>query len=640
MALAAVFCLLWNHFEHSENKPMRFCEHKVLFTTPNLHSATEFFCKLQSLGLLDLLVKFNREHSGLDNRVNHPALLVIRPDKVEPSLRRRTLAGLTQDLAYKGPVHGLPPNTKPSAFRTEVLTNANLYISTLDMICHDQHFLKFMSEDFPRCRFPEFRATFVDDCSKAPLFDLVQGMTVKTRQVVLGGDVQEMNAFNIGEMNRRLNWNRNVYNLLDQLFRPQKFGLQLVRQYRMKPSIAHFSTQYFYNGKVINMTKGAETRNCPLRSLLHFNIPSSIEEQVSKTNRFYFSFRNMIEVKFTVYLMDVCLSALGFYNAQTKQLNTELMEQSDFSLGIIAYYAAQRNKIFKEICNYYPSWRRALETKRLIIIETADSMLGKEYTGTIQCFVRSKNDESHEAEGKGVGFMSDAKRVHVGLTRGKHFNFIISNVDRFDNADKFSNNFFKYLHKDSFNRKRLVDIAQILSKGSYLKFDEFRSELMRVVCKRRTSYVTDFNSSNDLVPVKVIHYNNDRDFTVTPVENEEELKEMERFTENPLRPANFLSYKEVYCTRVSVGIFEDIIHRVCILNVNGNMFTCKAIDHGFLMELERKDIFRCPDSIYFKPIFAIPCSLNGKCLLSQFVIILKLFVIGSKLQSILEVTQT
>src|SRR5699024_2518307 len=128
-------------------------------------------------------------------RFNNPALLIIRPDKVERAFRKYTVTGLTRDLAYKGPVYGLSPCVKPSQFRNEVFTYANVFVSTLSMICHDQPFQKFITEDFANS---DFRATFVDDCSKVPLFDLVQGMTVKTRQVVLGGDKQEMKAFNIG----------------------------------------------------------------------------------------------------------------------------------------------------------------------------------------------------------------------------------------------------------------------------------------------------------------------------------------------------------------------------------------------------------------------------------------------------------
>lgn len=110
---------------------------------------------------------------------------------------------------------------------------------------------------------------------------------------------------------------------------------------------------------------------------------------------------NMMEAKFALQLYQQLAKELGLFFTASK-------------VSIITPYAQQASLIRR-------LFSQALGTTydKTVEINTVDSFQGREADIVILSCVRA-------AGSKGIGFLSDVRRMNVALTRSKHFLFVIS----------------------------------------------------------------------------------------------------------------------------------------------------------------------------------------------------------------------
>ena len=178
----------------------------------------------------------------------------------------------------------------------------------------------------------------------------------------------------------------------------------LNRQYRMHSSLYEFPSKVFYDGNILN---GIEDIARP--PIIGINWPNEDyrlgfvdikgREEIEGNS---FSYYNTMEIN---YIVNLTVNVLNM-NAN-----------SPISIGIITPYDAQKRMIKKSIMSLY-----AELPESVVIVDTVDGFQGMERDLIIVSFVRSNDD------GK-IGFVNDARRINVILTRARRGLVVLGNAD-------------------------------------------------------------------------------------------------------------------------------------------------------------------------------------------------------------------
>lgn len=229
------------------------------------------------------------------------------------------------------------------------------------------------------------------------------------------------------------------------LFPKDNFEL-LNYQYRMHPHIGEFISQSFYNGEV---KMGEMTYENKL------DMPSPFDKEVvfidtSNSDNPYessdgFSARNEIEAN--------CIS-----NLVVPKLLENGLSVKDFA--IVAPYKSQVSLI-----------NRALDSTILgysgqIVVSTLDSFQGREFDVIVFSFTRSIPKEDMKRK---VGFLDDARRLNVALSRAKKKLILIGNACTLTDPNCHYDGLFNY----SALFKQLVFLSKNESIGNFVNITDY-----------------------------------------------------------------------------------------------------------------------------------------------------------------------
>lgn len=203
--------------------------------------------------------------------------------------------------------------------------------------------------------------------------------------------------------------------------RLQKFmSVQLLNvQYRMHPEISRFPSSYFY----CNALKDAPDmlKKCSrfwnasnaLGPYKFFDIPGVEQTDTDHSGRTTSSLQNKLEGKAAVTLVAMICS-------------TSPKEDFVGRIAIITPYRGQRRKIQKELVNRFGE-----QAARSVEVSTVDGFQGQEREVIILSCVRTGEGSTFLllvfVAGSGIGFLSDARRMNVALTRAKCSLYILGN---------------------------------------------------------------------------------------------------------------------------------------------------------------------------------------------------------------------
>nr|UXY88380.1 component of a tRNA splicing complex, sen1 [Cryptomonas curvata] len=241
-----------------------------------------------------------------------------------------------------------------------------------------------------------FEVVIIDEAAQAIEIDTLIPLRSTCKKLVMIGDVQQLPATIFSKSSIVFEYDRSLFKRL-QL---QKYSVGFLEtQYRMHPQISSFPARKFYKNGLrdsenVACIKKIHALRC-FGPLLYFDVREGIEKNHMDQNT---SWCNLDEIRVITLLLKSLICLYPGLNIR--------------SVGIISGYNGQIKEI--QICDI----NRKLDLKQQI--NTVDGFQGKEKDFIIFSCVRSKFE-------RGIGFLSDCRRINVAFTRAKAGFWIVGN---------------------------------------------------------------------------------------------------------------------------------------------------------------------------------------------------------------------
>ena len=322
------------------------------------------------------------------------------------SLENYTIT-ISSDLDQK--IRLNPLNISFKKIRRKILKNCPLIFTTL--ACTGYAIMKTRKKS---------ETIILDEAGQAIELSTLIPIKKSCKKIILIGDIQQLPATVFSRFSTYFEYNRSLF----KRFQIGKFKVRfLENQYRMHPQISSFPARKFYrnylkDARMISEFKNFQMLRC-FGPLVFFNVCEG-EEQPHYVNSS--SWCNLDELKVLSFIFKCLICLYPISNIG--------------SIGIIGGYNGQideikNHKIFKD---KYDD----------IQVNTIDGYQGREKD--VICFtcVRAKNE-------KGVGFLTDGRRINVGFTRAKNGFWIFGNSNLLSSDLKWNE-----VTKDIKKRSRMI----------------------------------------------------------------------------------------------------------------------------------------------------------------------------------------
>lgn len=252
-----------------------------------------------------------------------------------------------------------------------------------------------------------FDTVIIDEAAQCVELSAVIPLRYGCKHCIMVGDPHQLPPTVLSQKAAGLKYEQSLFVRMFNQY-PDRVHL-LNTQFRMHPQIAEFPSAEFYKGKLINGPDMALKTKKPwheiqssswkpdhtLQPYMFFAVHGAHSSAPNKK-----SLRNMAEVELAFDLFSMLLK-----------------KSPDFfknnSIGIISPYKAQVEELRRKFTKMLG------ETARLIDFNTVDGFQGQEKDVIIFSCVR--------AQGGGVGFLSDVRRLNVAITRAKSSMWILGN---------------------------------------------------------------------------------------------------------------------------------------------------------------------------------------------------------------------
>jgi len=215
----------------------------------------------------------------------------------------------------------------------------------------------------------------------------------------------------------------------------------LQRQYRMSAIISRFSSSHFYRGLVSDAAvvsgrapvyppQEPEPCQCT-RTLLSVSVPWGEESKGGGEDSSDLSFGNDGEVQ----------AVLACLRHAAELLSRDLAATRPVSVGVITPYREQLRRLRTAVHATLPA--SGPITPRTVRISTVDGFQGQELDIVLISCVRSPPSAARRAHAAGagggaatgIGFLADARRLNVAVTRARHQLVLVGNLPHLAAAD-------------------------------------------------------------------------------------------------------------------------------------------------------------------------------------------------------------
>ena len=250
-------------------------------------------------------------------------------------------------------------------------------------------------------RFEEvyFPVAIIDEASQATIPLSLIPIMKGSSKVVIVGDHKQLGPIVLSPDARALGFELSLFQRLVN----QGLGFNtLLTQYRMHPSISAFPNKQFYNGELSDGITESHRKSKIYDST--FKWPNTEHPIVfidmksdEKSGPSGSSFQNELEAN------KVVRSAVQL--AKTSVLEPDSIEKP--LIGILTFYEAQRACLVNQLKEISATGLKNIE------IDNVDAFQGREKDFIVLSCVRSNNRGN-------IGFVDDAKRLNVALTRAKY----------------------------------------------------------------------------------------------------------------------------------------------------------------------------------------------------------------------------
>ncbi|CAN8012105.1 unnamed protein product [Ixodes pacificus] len=302
--------------------------------------------------------------------------------------------------------------------KLKILRKANVVLSTLNS-CRS----RLLEEAFGRASRQCFSTVIVDEATQCTEVETLLCLQYRTSRLVLIGDPLQLPATVLSRHAVQLNFQESLFERFYKcLENEEKGGAQavfmLTDQRRMHSEICSFPSRYFYDGKLQPVAGlDASYASFPLNPYLVFNVLGSPEMNDGSST----SMANHGEAEFVVRLCHTVRKVVG----------------PGTSICVITFYRAQKTTISE-----------LLQRDSSFEVNTVDGFQGQERDVVILSCVRASHPMGY------IGFVADARRLNVSITRARKALFICGHLDTLEDSLEW-----RALIKDARIRDRVRNVS-------------------------------------------------------------------------------------------------------------------------------------------------------------------------------------
>jgi senataxin len=348
---------------------------KILICAPSNVAIDEIIRKLINQGLYDS-----------NGKKYIPKLIRIGPN-YNPNLKEYSLDYMINEFVKSNKNDNL--NIKDNeTIKNQILQNVKIICSTLSMT--GSNILLNLNE--------KFDTIIIDEASQAIELSTLIPLKYNCERLILLGDPNQLNATVFSSIALKYNYDQSLF------VRFQKAGhkiLMLKTQYRMKAEVSNFISEIFYNNLVKNDESVYKIPKEIILDCKEFQ-PMTFYHIESEEKLINNSFYN--EMQITI-IIELIKKIINVYNNDIKVILSKVAILSPYSKQV-----NEINNILKKII--------IDNNGNTIEVNTIDGFQGKEKSIIIFSTVRSLGSKT-------IGFLSDERRINVGLSRAKNCLIII-----------------------------------------------------------------------------------------------------------------------------------------------------------------------------------------------------------------------
>ncbi|KAL7506566.1 hypothetical protein ACHAXN_003823 [Cyclotella atomus] len=264
----------------------------------------------------------------------------------------------------------------------------------------------------------KFEVVVIDEAAQSVEPSTLAGLQLGSSHAILVGDPQQLPATIFSMSGRTTKYDRSLFarleeaghavHMLNTQFRMHLHGLNFLPTslYEQHPAISDFPRRIFYDGKLMDGSNVLHPEyGNPLKKAIFkaFNAfqPFTVFDLESSEERGGTSLSNSAEAQLALHLFNNLRSGTNGLSTKSR-------------VAIITPYAQQAALLRRTFGNGL-----GVDYERYVEINTVDAFQGREANIVIFSCVRA-------AGSKGIGFLSDVRRMNVALTRAKNFLFVIA----------------------------------------------------------------------------------------------------------------------------------------------------------------------------------------------------------------------
>ncbi|KAL4870480.1 hypothetical protein BDV12DRAFT_58703 [Aspergillus spectabilis] len=283
----------------------------------------------------------------------------------------------------------------------------------------------------------EFETVVIDEAAQSIELSALIPLKYGCSKCILVGDPKQLPPTVLSKVASKYQYEQSLFVRM-QSNHPRDVHL-LDIQYRMHPEISMFPRTAFYEGKLQDGPNMGKLRTRPwhqseLLSPYRFFDVQGLHQSAAKGH----SLINLAELRVAMQLYERLLTDFRDYDFTRK-------------IGIITPYKGQLRELKNQFANKYGN-----AIFNMIDFNTTDAFQGRESEVIIFSCVRASN--------KGIGFLSDIRRMNVGLTRAKSSLWVLGNSQSLVQGE-----FWNSLIKDARRRNLYTDgdIPRILQEPQF-----------------------------------------------------------------------------------------------------------------------------------------------------------------------------
>ncbi|PWN18846.1 hypothetical protein BCV69DRAFT_314405 [Microstroma glucosiphilum] len=280
--------------------------------------------------------------------------------------------------------------------RTEILLNADVICTTLSGAGHEA--LVSLPIDF--------ETVVIDEAAQAVELSILIPLRYGCKRCIMVGDPRQLPPTVLSKKAVTLKYSQSLFVRLFEQAKDRVYLLGI--QYRMHPEISTYPSQQFYGGRLIDgdgmaqLTAQTWHSDPLLKPYRFFSIRGF--EQSSRGH----SFINVEEAQIAVALYARLRRAAPGYNFDGK-------------VGCVTMYKGQVEELKRRFAQSFGA-----DIVQRVDFNTVDGFQGQEKEVIILSCVRSGQ--------KGLGFLTDGRRINVAITRAKSNLFIVGDAEGLRNA--------------------------------------------------------------------------------------------------------------------------------------------------------------------------------------------------------------